>query len=90
MRRIRDWSARRCLFLAFAEILIPFVAVTGIVVVASRTIRQSQSIIQEEMFDFDGMRSTGKVIEPIAELSGHGAHLGSGGVAAFNQNHWHL
>ncbi|HWR21472.1 MAG TPA: hypothetical protein VN444_06405 [Verrucomicrobiae bacterium] len=76
--------------MAFAEILIPFVAVTGIAMVASRTIRQSQSTIQEEMLDFDGIRSIGKVNGPIVELSGHGAHLGSGRVAAFNQNHWHL
>ena len=53
----------------------PFVAVTGIVMVASRTIRQSQSTIQEEMLDFDGIRSIGKVNGPIAELSGSGAHF---------------
>jgi len=76
--------------LAFAEIVIPFVAVTAIVMVASLTIRQSQSTIQEGMLDFDGIRSTGKVIGPIAELSGSGTHLGSGRVAAFNRNHWHL
>ena len=90
MRRIRDWSTRRCLFLAFAEILIPFVAVTAIIMVVPLTIRQSQSTIQEEMLDCDGIRSPGKVIGPIAELSGSGAHLGSGRVAAFNRNHWHL
>lgn len=48
MRRIRDWSIRTRLLLAFAGILIPFVAFTGIVMVASRTVRQSLSAVQEE------------------------------------------
>lgn len=48
MRRIRDWSIRTRLLLAFAGILIPFVAFTSLVMVASRTVRQSLSTIQEE------------------------------------------
>jgi len=53
MIAIRNWSTRRRLFLAFVGILIPFVAVTGIVMVASRTIRQNLLTIQEEMLEIE-------------------------------------
>lgn len=52
MIAIRNWSTRRRLSLAFVGILTPFVAVTGIVMVASRTI-QGQLTIQEEMLDIE-------------------------------------
>jgi len=57
MRRIRDWSIRARLFLAFGGILIPFVAFTSIGMVASRTIRQGLSTIQEEMLDTEERRT---------------------------------
>jgi signal transduction histidine kinase len=53
MIAIRNWSTRRRLFLAFVVILIPFVAVTGIVMVVSPTVRQDQLTIQEEMLDIE-------------------------------------
>lgn len=53
MRRIRDWSIRTRLFLVFVVILIPLVAITGIVMVASPAVRQGQLTIQEEMLDIE-------------------------------------
>ncbi len=53
MIAIRNWSTRRRLFLAFVVILIPFVAVTGIVMVVSPTVRQDQLTIQEEMLEIE-------------------------------------
>lgn len=46
---IRDWSIRARLLLAFAGVLIPFVAFTSIIMVSSRTVRQRLSAIQEEV-----------------------------------------
>jgi signal transduction histidine kinase len=54
MVRINNWSIRTRLFLAFGGILIPFVAFTGIVMVASRTVRQDLLTIQEEVLDIEG------------------------------------
>ncbi len=48
MRRIRDWSIRTRLFLAFGGILVPLVAFTSISMVASRTVRHGLLAIQEE------------------------------------------
>jgi len=53
MIAIRNWSTRRRLSLAFSGILIPFVAVTGIVMVASRTVRQNLLTIQEEILEIE-------------------------------------
>lgn len=46
---IRGWSIRVRLLLAFAGVLIPFVAFTSIVMVSSRTVRQRLSAIQQEV-----------------------------------------
>lgn len=48
MRRIRDWSLRARLLLAFAGVLIPFLAIAGLSMVWFRTLTESFSHVQEE------------------------------------------
>lgn len=48
MRRIRDWNIRTRLLLAFAGVLIPFLAIASLSIVGFRTLAESFSRAQEE------------------------------------------
>lgn len=48
MRRMRDWSIRARLLLAFAGVLIPFLVIAGLSMVWLRTLTESFSHVREE------------------------------------------